>query len=105
VQVQGEAQVDVQYGGKQGTHTMYVVSGNGSCQLGQDWLRHIRLHWKSIAAMAIKDGQNKLEGLFPKYKEVFAENLGRLKTATVTLHVKPDTTPKFLKPRLQSYSR
>ena len=104
VQVQGEAQVDVQYGEQQGTFTMYVVSGKGSCLLGRDWLKHIRLEWKSIAAMAIKDGQSRLEGLFQKYKEVFAENLGRLKTATVKLQIKPDTTPKFFKPRPVPYA-
>ena len=104
VQVQGETQVDVKYGDQQGTFTLYVVSGNGACLLGRNWLKHIRLDWKSIAAMAIKDGQSNLEGHFQKYKEVFAEVLGRLKTATVTLHVKPNTTLKFFKPRPVPYA-
>jgi len=50
--------------------------------------------------MAMKDGQNTFGGLFQKYKAVFADDLGTLKTATITLHVKPDTMPKFSNPGL-----
>lgn len=48
----------------------------------------------------MKDGQNTFGGLFQKYKAVFADDLGTLKTATITLHVKPDTMPKFSNPGL-----
>ena len=41
VKVLGEAQVDVSYGEQKGKYTLYVVKGNNSCLLGQNWLKHI----------------------------------------------------------------
>jgi len=78
VQVEGEAQVNVSYGEQKGKFTLYVVKGNGSCLLGRNWLKHIRLDWKSIASLAMKDGLNRLELLFKKYNMVFKEDLGML---------------------------
>ena len=104
VQVQGEAQVNVSYGEQGGKFTLYVVKGSGSCLLGRNWLKHIRLDWKTIASVAMKEGHNQLEMLFKKYEEVFKEDLGMLKSATATLHVKPNATPKFFKPRPVPYA-
>ena len=98
VQVQGEAQVNVSYGKQGGKFTLYVVKGSGSCLLGRNWLKYIHLDWKTIASVAIKEGHNQLEMFFKKYEEVFKEELGMLKSATATLHVKPNAIPKFFKP-------
>ena len=104
VQVQGEAQVDVSYGEQGGKFTLYVVKGSGSCLLGWNWLKRIRLDWKSIASMVMKEGHNQLDLLFKKYKRVFKEDLGMLKSATAKLHVKPNATPKFFKLRPVPYA-
>ena len=38
------------YGTQNGTYILYVVKGAGTSSLGRDWMRHIRLDWKSIAS-------------------------------------------------------
>jgi len=43
--VLGTIPVKVRYGSYVGTHTLYVVNGQGPTLLGQDWLMKIRLDW------------------------------------------------------------
>ena len=52
----GEVQVDVSYREQRGKYTLYVVEGNNSCLLGQNWLKQIRLDWKRIASLVMKEG-------------------------------------------------
>lgn len=40
-----------------------------------------------------------LQQVLSKHEEVFKEELGTLKGTTVTLHVPPDATPRFFRPR------
>ena len=42
---------------------------------------------------------SKLDEVLSEHKEVFQEELGVFKNVKATLHVRPDTTPKFCKPR------
>ena len=100
VKVLGEVQVDVSYGEQKGSHSLYVVKSNNSCLLGRNWLKHIHLDWKRIASLVMKEG-HQLESLFKQYKMVFKEDLG---TAAATLHVKPNSMPKFFKPHLVPYA-
>ena len=58
VRVQGEAQVDVSYGEQRDTFTLHVVKGSGSCLLGWNWLKYIRLNWKSIASLVMNGGHH-----------------------------------------------
>ena len=51
----------------------------------------------------MKEGYQ-LESLFQKYDMVFNEDLGTLQSAATTLHVKPNATPKFFKPRPVPYA-
>lgn len=71
--------------------------------IGPHWLKHIRLDWKRIASLVMKEG-HQLESLFKKYDMVFKEDLGTLQSAAATLHVKPNATPKFFKPRPVPYA-
>ena len=103
VKVLGEVQVAVSYGEQKGNYTLYVVKGNNSCLLGRNWLKHIRLDWKRIASLVMKEG-HQLESLFKKYNLVFKEDLGTLQSSAATLHVKPNSTPKFFKPRPVPYA-
>ena len=87
---------------QKGNHTLYVVKGNNLCLLGCNWLKHISLDWKRIASLVMKEGYQ-LKSLFKKYDMVFKEDLGTLQSAAATLHVKPNSTPKFFKPRPVPY--
>ena len=51
----------------------------------------------------MKEGYQ-LKSLFKKYDMVFKEDLGTLQSAAATLHVKPNSTPKFFKPRPVPYA-
>ena len=81
-----------------------MVKGSGSCLLGRNWLKYICLDWKSIASLAMNEGHHQLERVLQMHESVFKEDLGMLKSATATLHVKPDATRKFLKPRPVPYA-
>ena len=41
----GTMEVQVRYANYVGTHTLFIVSGNGPTLFGRDWLMHIRLDW------------------------------------------------------------
>ena len=45
-----------------------------------------------------------LQSVLEKHKEVFDDKLGRVNTAEVHLHLKPDATPHFYRPRPVPYS-
>ena len=95
--VLGELAVSVRYGKYIGTHTLYVVEGNGPTLLGRDWLRTIPLDWANIKAVSGID--LKVNQLIQKYPEVFQEGLGTIKHYKATLQLKQGATPRFCRPR------
>ena len=50
--VLGELHVHMQYGSQKARLVLLVVDGNGPSLLGRNWLRHVRLDWKSICAVS-----------------------------------------------------
>ena len=99
VHVLGQVTVDVSYGTQKGTYTLYVVKGAGTSLLGREWLRHIRLNWKSIASSVNSVSSPCYQPLLDKYTEVFNDELGTLKFMKVQLQVQSHVAPKFCKPR------
>ena len=95
----GQLSVNVRYGNYSGTHTLYVVKGNGPCLLGRDWLQHIQLDWAGIKAVYMTKGHTKLETLIQKYPKVFQSGLGTMKSFRAHLHLKEGAHPKFCRPR------
>ena len=98
VLVLGEIAVQVSYGTQQGTYTLYVVKGSGVNLLGRDWLKHIRLDWKTVAQTVNSVGAC-YQRLLEKYSDVFNGELGTLKSTKAKLQLKPQAMPKFCKPR------
>ena len=76
VQVLGQIRVDVSYGTQNGT---YVVKGSGTSLLGHDWMKHIKLDWKSIAETVNNVTSLCYQPLLDKYADVFKDELGTLK--------------------------
>ena len=74
----GQVTVDVSYGSQNGSYTLYVVKGRGTSLLGHDWMKHIRLDWKSIAS-TVNSVTSCCQPLLDKYAEVFKDELGTLK--------------------------
>ena len=52
ISVLGELHIHVQYGSQKARLVLLVVDGNGPSLLGRNWLRHVRLDWKSICTVS-----------------------------------------------------
>lgn len=61
--VLGQLTVNVRYGDYSGSHTLYIVEGNGLCLLGRDWLQYIRLDWANIKAVYLNKTHSKIDSL------------------------------------------
>ena len=88
--------VKVSYGEQNAKLSLYVVEGQGPSLMRRDWIRQIRLDWKSIGMVSIA---SKTEALLDKYAEVFEEGLGRMNTFEASLSVKSECKPRFHKAR------
>ena len=104
IQVKGTLQVNVEYGQQQYTNLpLLVVAGSGPCLMGRDWLRVVRLDWRSIGKVSTVPTpvgvENQIAALQDKYQEVFSDTLGTIMPFRAKLSVKPTAQPKFFKPR------
>ena len=99
ISVVGEAKVAVSYNQQLSTLVLYVVKGTGPSLLGRDWLRHIKLDWKTVGQVASVNRVTMLDSLLKRYHEVFQGGLGTLKGVHARLQVKPNAVPKFFKAR------
>ena len=104
IPVKGALKVNVKYGQQQYTNlTLLVIAGPGSCLMGRDWLRTIRLNWRSIAKVTTTptsaDVESQCAALQEKYNEVFSDTLGTITPFKAKLTVSPNAQPKFFKPR------
>ena len=86
----------VSYQNQSAQLTLYVFIGHGQSLLGRQWLRQIRLDWKSIERAALSSKTEALVGRFP---EVFEEGSGLMNTFQASLHLKPGCRLKFHKAR------
>ena len=90
----GQVAVDVSYGSQNGSYTLYVVKGRGTSLLGRDWMKHIRLDWKSIASTIKSVTSPCYQPLLDKYADVFKDELGTLNLMKAHLQVQSQATPK-----------
>lgn len=97
--VLGEMQVEVQYGQQREHLDLIVVAGEGPSLLGRNWLRHIRLDWHTIGAVAQGKNELNIDKLLEKHSELFRDELRTINTFQASLQVRPDARPKFFKPR------
>ena len=95
VPVLGALQVQVTYGTQSKDLSLVIVQGSGPALLGRDWLSHIKLDWPVIAYHTMD--KLKLEETLQRYHEVFREELGTAKTPAVSLTVKDQSQPKFVR--------
>ena len=91
--------MEVSYGDQGGHLPSYVVEGEGPSLMGRDWLRQVRLDWKSIGVASMGGSPSKVEVLLDKYSEVFKDGLGKMRTFEASLHLQPGSRPKFFKAR------
>ncbi len=78
MEVKGQLMVRVRYGAQEHTLPLTVIAGDGPTLLGRDWLQRVQLNWKSIGLAALDHGNDRVQGLLQKYKEVFRDELGTM---------------------------
>ena len=105
LQVIGSYSVEVHYGNQEYRDLeLTVVSGNGPCLLGRDWLQHIRLDWPVVSAVTQERNNCTLRDVLTKYSEVFVDELGTMRHFQAKLTVAKDAKPKFHRARPVPYT-
>ena len=75
-----------------------VVGGVGPSLFGRNWLKYIQLDWSTIATVrSVK--MKSVKTLIQHHQSLFAEGLGTIQPYKATLHIDPNATPRFFKPR------
>ena len=73
----GSIAVKVEYEEKKRVLKELVIKGSGPSLLWQDWLKELKLNWKSIFTILEKD--ENLSKLFKENKTIFQDNHSLLK--------------------------
>ncbi|XP_046974304.1 uncharacterized protein K02A2.6-like [Vanessa cardui] len=94
LKVLGEVNVHVKLGAKEARCDLIVVSGKGPSFLGRNWF-----HGLNIEIVGLCWSEDKITNLVNQFPGLFASELGEYKGPLVSLHVRADATPKFLKAR------
>ena len=97
IQVKGQLNVHVSYKGQTSPLKLVVVNGAGPNLFGRNWLKYIRLDWHRIAT--VQPGSQGVQALLQQHSNLFKDELGTVNSYKATLHIKPEATPKFFKPR------
>ena len=78
---------------------LLIVKGEGPSLFGRNWLNKIQLDWRAINQVTSHVHNKVLD----KYPEVFKDELGTLQGTRAKIHVDPQATPRFFKPRSVPY--
>lgn len=105
----GVMPVTVEYNDQCSELDLYIVQTEGPALWGRDWLRKLRLDWKSIKSLqvTVPDGlstQRKLEKVLDCAATVFQPGMGTLKHIKGKITLKEDAVPKFHKARPIPYA-
>ena len=88
----GVAKIKARYSDKQLSLPIDVVSDGGPNLMGRDWLE---VNLADLANVHSLEHETPLKGLLDTYSELFTEELGCLKGATVKLFVHDNAQPRF----------
>lgn len=102
VSVIGQATVLVQYKDIKRQLNVVVARGSGPNLIGRDWFEALQISVQ--VNKIINDDTNSTDLLLGKYGEVFKNELGTYRGAAVTIQLKPNAVPKFLKARPVPYA-
>ena len=90
----GQANVQVTYQDQFANLPLQIIKGKGPSLFGRNWLRNIEMNWGSIKEISCD-----IDNVLAKHKSVFHDELGTMQGTKAKLFVKPDSKPKFFKPR------
>ena len=74
---------------------LVVVSGDGPCLMGRDWLQVIHLDWSSIAVISQGASTRAVQAVLDNFQDVFTSGLGTIYPFKATLFVVKDAKPRF----------
>lgn len=94
LRVLGATHVHVQLGNKEAQCELLVVCGKGPCLLGRNWFEALGLEITGICWTDLEVGN-----FVHQFPDLFKETLGEYKGPPITLHVRADATPRYLKSR------
>ena len=66
---------------------LMVVSGDGPCLMGRDWLQVICLDWSSFALVSQEASTRAVQAVLDNYQDVFTDGLGTIYPFKATLFV------------------
>ena len=95
IPVKGVMSVDVRYGQQHHRDLkLLIVLEHGPCLLGRDWLKVVRLDWRSIGKVSTSASlESRVAALQNRY-QVFSEKLGTITPFQAKLSMAPNTKPK-----------
>ena len=97
----GECELEVEYNEFRGDLPTVVISGEGPCLLGRNWLRHISLHWSAIFNLTTMDKD--FNAILDAHSTVFQESLGKVEGAKTEIYIDSSEKPQFFKARPVAY--
>ena len=100
--VLGKATVSVTYESQTVKLPLIIIQGEGAALFGRNWLERIRLNWAAIHMVG--SSSSALHDIIQKHQQLFREELGTLQGATASIHVPPNSQPKFYKARPLPYA-
>ena len=103
IPVDGAIEVDVSYQDQKAHLNLLVVAGNGPSLMGRDWLSHVKLDWTKLHQLQI-DPTNDLEKMIDRHKDLFKQELGKIKGVTAKLYLNANTQPMFYRARPVPFS-
>eukprot|EP00731_Ephydatia_muelleri_P011873 Em0006g767a len=100
LKVLGEAELQVQYGGRRYELLLRVVKEDGPSLIGRDWLQQIKLDWSAMCHwISPSQSDQMVKTLMRKYADVFKAELGTMKGIKAKLVLKAGVVPRFIRPR------
>eukprot|EP00731_Ephydatia_muelleri_P039008 Em1040g1a len=100
LKVLGEAELQVQYGGRRYELLLRVVKEDGPSLIGRDWLQQIKLDWSAMCHwISPSQSDQMVKTLMRKYADVFKAELGTMKGVKAKLVLKAGVVPRFIRPR------
>ena len=110
LKILGACNVRVNYFSQGKELPIVVVKGNRASLLGRNWLKVLKMDWKTIfnlnnVTVHNVDEKEKVEisKILEKYENVFNSELGCLKDYEVSLKIKPDAIPVYKHARNPNY--
>ena len=96
----GEVKVPVSHNNQGGEFMLYVVKRKGPNLLRCNWLEHLILDWKALAASVNYVSPNKLSELLKEYADVLCDKLGTLTQQQLNYMLSQILYPDSIRPVL-----